>query len=90
MMDEADVIYMYLFPDVIARLHESMNKARLIISYNHEIPQLPCKKLEFEIEGETHILYYWSNEFPAAPKKVADQPKEQPQDKPKETLPFKL
>jgi len=70
----ADVVYMYLFPNVIDGLHETLREARMVISYNHDIKQLPTKRIDFEVDGEKHILYYWSKEFPEMPEALPEEP----------------
>lgn len=59
-LNRADLIYMYLFPDVIEELHYTLGDARMVISYYHDIPQLPTRKIRFLGEaGREHVFYIY-------------------------------
>jgi hypothetical protein len=56
-LDGADVVYCYLFPDVIKELDPTLTAARIVISYMHDIPQLPTRRW---VVGR-HVFYFWEN-----------------------------
>lgn len=58
---QADIVYLYLFPDDIKSIHSSLKNARMVISYCHDIPQLPTQKIQFLDGDKTHTFFIYLN-----------------------------
>jgi SAM-dependent methyltransferase len=58
-LDNADVIVMYLFPDLQAALQPEIFKARCIASYSHRIPNVPNVRWSITNKGKKYYFYVW-------------------------------
>ena len=57
-LEEADVVTLYMYPDVMDKMRFSTLKpGASVISYNHDIPNLPTDKVTCELEGKTYTFY---------------------------------
>jgi SAM-dependent methyltransferase len=55
-LDKADIIYLYQTPQVIAKLKPM--RARCVVSYMHDVPQLDMQRVEWtDKAGRTQLLY---------------------------------
>lgn len=56
---DANVITMYLFPDVMKEVIPNIEPGTRVVSFEHEIPGVDCLKKTVEIEGVTYTYYTW-------------------------------
>jgi hypothetical protein len=56
---DANVITMYLFPDVMKQIIPNIRPGTRVVSFEHEIPGVDCTKKCVEIDGVTYTYYTW-------------------------------
>jgi SAM-dependent methyltransferase len=59
---KANIVYIYLFPDIIKNLDKSLGDARIVISFCHDIPQLKTQKVQFVDGNKMYVFYIYVNQ----------------------------
>jgi SAM-dependent methyltransferase len=60
--DNADIITLYLFPDLIKEILPKIKPGTLVVSYGHDIPGVTADKRTVMIEGLIYEFYLWRAE----------------------------
>jgi SAM-dependent methyltransferase len=58
-LKNADIVYMYLFPDVMRAMAGELKTVKRIASYSHKIPTLPDRKWILRRGGREYPFYVW-------------------------------
>lgn len=57
--DKANIVTLYLFPELIKKIKDRFCCGTRVISYNHDIPDAETERKEIEINGKKHVFYVW-------------------------------
>lgn len=58
----ATVVTLYLFPKDIEAMWQAWPNARMVLSNSHEIPGVENQKLNLSVEGQEHVVYFWTRD----------------------------